>query len=160
MRSSDGYALSAAAWLVAWASCECWPRSVFTLCSNPFALSQLASEAAHLLAIDCQFSIAPGCVGRSTRVRAQADVLRYRTIICTRTYAHASPCYMNKCVYLCACDEIGVCKCSYKRVKGRSHTVEKRISMLPHKPHATSQPSRFSHTPRISTDSAHSQHSH
>ena len=29
---------------------------------------------------------------------------------------------------------------SYKRVKGRSHTVEKRISMLPHKPHATSQP--------------------
>ena len=44
---------------------------------------------------------------------------------------------------------------SYKRVKGRSHTVEKRISMLPHKPHATSQPSRFSHTPRLSTDSAH-----
>ena len=36
---------------------------------------------------------------------------------------------------------------SYKRVKGRSHTVKKRISMLPHKPHATSQPSRFSHTP-------------
>ena len=25
------------------------------------------------------------------------------------------------------------------------NTVEKRISMLPHKPHATSQPSRFSH---------------
>ena len=35
---------------------------------------------------------------------------------------------------------------SYKRVKGRSHPVEKRISMHPHKPHATSQPSRFSHT--------------
>ena len=35
---------------------------------------------------------------------------------------------------------------SYKRVKGRSHTVEERISMHPHKPHATSQPSRFSHT--------------
>ena len=50
--------------------------------------------------------------------------------------------------------------CSYKRVKGRSHTVEKRISMLPHKPHATSQPSRFSHMPRLSTDSAHNQHSH
>ena len=33
---------------------------------------------------------------------------------------------------------------SYKRVKGRSHTAEKRISMHPHKPHATSQPSRFS----------------
>ena len=32
--------------------------------------------------------------------------------------------------------------------------MEKRVSMLPHKPHATSQPSRFSHTPRISTDSA------
>ena len=47
---------------------------------------------------------------------------------------------------------------SYKRVKGRSHTVEKRISMLPHKPHATIQPSRFSHTPRISTDSAHNHH--
>ena len=34
----------------------------------------------------------------------------------------------------------------YKRVKGRSQTVEKRISMHLHKPHATSQPSRFSHT--------------
>ena len=33
--------------------------------------------------------------------------------------------------------------------------MEKRISMLPHKPHATSQPSRFSRTPRLSTDSAH-----
>ena len=31
-----------------------------------------------------------------------------------------------------------VTSCCYKRVKGRSHTVEKRISMLPHKPHATS----------------------
>ena len=30
--------------------------------------------------------------------------------------------------------------------------VETRISMHPHKPHATSQPSRFSHTPRLSTD--------
>ena len=30
--------------------------------------------------------------------------------------------------------------CSYKRVKGRSHTVEKRLNMHPHKPHATSQP--------------------
>ena len=44
---------------------------------------------------------------------------------------------------------------SYKRVKGRSHTVEKRISMHPHKPHATSQPSRFSDTHRLSTDSPH-----
>ena len=49
---------------------------------------------------------------------------------------------------------------SYKRVKGRSHTAEKRISMHPHIPRATSQPSRFSHTPRLSTDSAHNQHSH
>ena len=46
-------------------------------------------------------------------------------------------------------------ECSYKRVKGRSHTAEKRISMHPYKPHATSQPSRLSHTPRLSTDSAH-----
>ena len=45
-------------------------------------------------------------------------------------------------------------------MKGSSHIVEKRISKLPHKPHATSQPSRFSHTPRLSTDSAHNQHSH
>ena len=30
-------------------------------------------------------------------------------------------------------------QCSYKRVIGRSHTVEKRISTHPHKPHATSQ---------------------
>ena len=45
--------------------------------------------------------------------------------------------------------------CSYTGVKGRSHTAEKRISMHPHKPHATSQPSRFSHTPRLGTDSAH-----
>ena len=51
-------------------------------------------------------------------------------------------------------------KGSYKRGKGGSHTVEKRISMLLHKPHATSQPSRFSHTPRLSADSAHNQHSH
>ena len=35
---------------------------------------------------------------------------------------------------------------SYKRVKGRSHTVDKRISLHPHKPHSTSQPSQFSHT--------------
>ena len=32
---------------------------------------------------------------------------------------------------------------SYKRVKRRSHTVEKRLNMHPHKPHATSQPSRL-----------------
>ena len=31
-------------------------------------------------------------------------------------------------------------------MKGRSHTVEKRKSSHPHKLHATSQPSRFSHT--------------
>ena len=43
---------------------------------------------------------------------------------------------------------------SYKRVKGRSHAAGIRISMHPHKPHAASQPSRFSHTPRLSTDSA------
>ena len=36
---------------------------------------------------------------------------------------------------------------SYKRVKGRSHTVEKRKASHPQKLHATSQPSRFSHTP-------------
>ena len=33
---------------------------------------------------------------------------------------------------------------SYKRVKARIHTVEERVRMHPHKPHATSQPSRFS----------------
>ena len=47
---------------------------------------------------------------------------------------------------------------SYKRAKGRSHTVEKRKAIHPQKPHATSQPSRFSHTPRLSTDAAHNQH--
>ena len=31
----------------------------------------------------------------------------------------------------------------YKRVEGRSHPVEKRPNMHPHKPHATSQPSRL-----------------
>ena len=36
----------------------------------------------------------------------------------------------------------------YKRVKGRSHTVEKRLNMHPHKPQATSQLSRLSHTYR------------
>ena len=38
---------------------------------------------------------------------------------------------------------------NYKRVKGRSNTVEQRIRAHPrgaHKPHATSQPSHFSHT--------------
>ena len=40
---------------------------------------------------------------------------------------------------------------SYKRVKGRSHAVEKRISICPHKLHPTSQPSQFSHTHRLST---------
>ena len=49
---------------------------------------------------------------------------------------------------------------SYKRVKGRSHTVEKRLNMHPHKPHATSQPSRLSHTYRPRTHSPHNQHSH
>ena len=44
---------------------------------------------------------------------------------------------------------------SYKRVKGRSHTVEKRKASHPQKPHATSQPSRFVHTPTLSTDAAH-----
>ena len=44
---------------------------------------------------------------------------------------------------------------SYKRVKGRSHTVEKRKAIHPRKPHATSQPSRLSHTLRLGTDSAH-----
>ena len=42
---------------------------------------------------------------------------------------------------------------SYKRVKGRNHTVEKQLSMHPHKPHATSQPSRLSHTHSLSTTS-------
>ena len=42
--------------------------------------------------------------------------------------------------------ESPVAPASYKRVKGKSHTVQKRISMHLHKPHATSQPSRFSHT--------------
>ena len=44
---------------------------------------------------------------------------------------------------------------SYKRVKGRSHTVEKRLNMHPHKPHAASQPSRLSHTDRPRTHSPH-----
>ena len=44
---------------------------------------------------------------------------------------------------------------SSKRVKGRSRTVEKRKAIHPQKPHATSQPSRIPHTPRLSTDAAH-----
>ena len=47
---------------------------------------------------------------------------------------------------------------SYKRLKGRSHTVEKQLNMHPHKPHATGQPSRLSHTYRPSTHSQHNQH--
>ena len=43
----------------------------------------------------------------------------------------------------------------YKRVKGRSHTVEIRNAIHPQKPHAISQPSRFSHTPRLRTNAAH-----
>ena len=46
---------------------------------------------------------------------------------------------------------------SYKRVKGRSHTAEKRISMHPHKPHATSQPLVLTHAQtqhRLSTQLA------
>ena len=54
----------------------------------------------------------------------------------------------------CATGHATLCT-SYKKVKGRSHTVDKRISMHPHKPHATSQPSRFSHTHRVCTDSPH-----
>ena len=38
--------------------------------------------------------------------------------------------------------------------------MEKRKASHPPKPHATSQPSRFSHTPRLSTDAAHNQHSY
>ena len=48
----------------------------------------------------------------------------------------------------------------YKRVKRRSHTVEKQKASQPQKPHATSQPSRFSHTPTLSTDAAHNKHSY
>ena len=33
--------------------------------------------------------------------------------------------------------------------------MEKRISMQPHKPHETNQPSRFLHTHKFSTDSPH-----
>ena len=33
--------------------------------------------------------------------------------------------------------------------------MEKRKASQPQKPHATSQPSRFSHTPTLSTDAAH-----
>ena len=36
----------------------------------------------------------------------------------------------------------------YKRVKGRSHTVEKRKASQPQKPHATSQPERVLHQRR------------
>ena len=38
---------------------------------------------------------------------------------------------------------------SYKRVKGRSHTVEKRKASHPQKPHATSQPWRGSVDPDV-----------
>ena len=41
------------------------------------------------------------------------------------------------------CLELSPCN---KRVKERSHTAEKQISMHLHKPHATSRPSRFPHT--------------
>ena len=40
--------------------------------------------------------------------------------------------------------------CSYKRVKGRSPTGEKRTSTHPHKPHATRKPSHG-----LCTDSPH-----
>ena len=39
----------------------------------------------------------------------------------------------------------GVPASSYKRVKGRSHAVGKRISMHPHKPHASIPPGSFLH---------------
>ena len=64
------------------------------------------------------------------------------------------------CPNMGACQRPSVPSGSYKRVKGRSHTVEERLIMHPHKPHATSQPSRLSHTYRPSTHSPHNRHSH
>ena len=47
-----------------------------------------------------------------------------------------------------------------KVTKGRCHTVEKRLNMHPRKPHATSQPSRLSHTFRPGTHSPHNRYQH
>ena len=72
------------------------------------------------------------------------------TIHSPQPSAHSACC---GCHCLPRCDEAAVRRVvqalpvdySYKRVKGRSHTVEKRKASHPQKPHATSQPSRFSH---------------
>ena len=40
---------------------------------------------------------------------------------------------------------------SYQRMEGRSHTAEERISMHSHRPHASSQPSLFSHTHNLTS---------
>ena len=129
-----------------------------TLCELTLALPGLLSE---FLSRASQFLI-PGASpltwpGRSTLVHR----LHFRrTKFKTENDDSNAPSYnfegMVSSHILCAGKDTN----SYKRVKGRSHTAEKRISMHPHKPHATSQPSRFSHTPRLSTDSAHNQHSH
>ena len=67
----------------------------------------------------------------------------------------SSDVYRSSRAVAAACACLGLS--SYKRVKGRSHTVEKQINIHPHKLHAPSPPSRVSHTPRLSTDTAHNQ---
>ena len=60
------------------------------------------------------------------------------SLFCNHTTAMAPP--VHRAPQLSALELAW--QCSYKRVKGRGHTAEKRISMHPHKPHATSQPLR------------------
>ena len=58
---------------------------------------------------------------------------------------------------------LGVCEPrwqagSYKRVKGRSHTVERRKAIHPQKPHAISQPSPQVHVQLLQRTASHGMH--
>ena len=103
----------------------------------------------------------PGTPGTASRARA-TNVPETSGAGSVRRGTHAGACvsrhtgYMGGLPQNCNTSAPG----SFKRVKGRSHPVEKRPNMHPHKPHATSQPPRLSHTYRPSTHSPHSQHSH
>ena len=135
--------------------------------------ANVACRVSHVPAMDPSALTGPISVARyAVRIHMFGAVAKM-TQVCHGDLANA----FRLVVFSCSCQsaaearywalagEKGMAKCQsrgYQRVKGRSHTstVEKRKSVHPHKPHATSQPSRFSHTPRLSTDSAHNQHSH
>ena len=129
-------------------------------CGPSRCTARVESQPRHALAARSGTERAPP-VATSKRKQAQAATKALANCMATGNdntqillACTCSPVCQKRTVsdFICRNGTISDC---YKRVKGRNHTVEKRISMHPHKPHATSQSSRFSHTHRLSTDCPH-----